>query len=755
MPAFDPVRDAVLNSPIASTHPLPASARMHHPAERTPQTPTHPYPAHLQSHVPPHPQQHPGMRAHGMSIITDRTHASFDANPSAALVSPLTRRATDLSMLLNSDPAPVDTPLFTPTTPRAPATLSHLLHSDTDQGPEPDQLAYITPLRRRSSAAVSDTSQSYFTHPGSINNVRRASSSSVASNEAAERERFPQPRRESFGLSLPGAAAPPTVASSSAFSFSFPSGPSSRPSTGYPTPSSRPSTSGQPSSGMPPPQQTVYRSPPPAPAPPPAAPTPPPRAKSTSAAAAPVQPPTNPTMPPKPHPTNNGAHPSNGARPKSRTAAPAPPPPVTAAPSSSTSSLPPPSSSLPQKPMPPPSPPPSTSRRSAVPYAPLRVSPAASVLVPLSPAEMDRYRNYAGGVGAHILRKRKRVDNLLGDGTPLKREQPDGGFGDEGQGEVGGPLKKRRTGDVAVVVQHYNARPDVGVAQRQDSPIIGLKSFNNWVKSVLITRFAHPALAASPGRRNGRMRGRVLDMGCGKGGDLTKWAKANVAEYVGLDIAQVSVDQARGRHGTSKGARFTANFFALDCYTHGLADELPAQLLATPFDVVSLQFCMHYAFESERKARTMLANVATWLRPGGVFIGTVPDADQLMAQLDALPAGAPDLSWGNAVYRIRFEDRAARPVFGHRYWFFLQDAVDDVPEYVVHWENFVGLAAEYGLHCVYKKEFHQIFEEHQEHPEFAPLLQRMRVVDANGESHMDEDQWEAANIYVGFAFEKR
>ncbi len=69
-------------------------------------------------------------------------------------------------------------------------------------------------------------------------------------------------------------------------------------------------------------------------------------------------------------------------------------------------------------------------------------------------------------------------------------------------------------------------------------------------------------------------------------------------------------------------------------------------------------------------------------------------------QLDALPAGSKDLSFGNSVYKIRFEEREHRSMFGHRYWFYLQDAVDDVPEYVVHWDNFVqyvGLASMRGI----------------------------------------------------------
>ncbi|KAI0747663.1 mRNA capping enzyme-domain-containing protein [Daedaleopsis nitida] len=767
MPAFDPVRDAVLNSPVASSLPLPHSARML--PDAAPAKSPHPTPS-------AHPRYaHPS----GMSIVTSPTSITpspSDASLGAALVSPLTRRATDLSMLLNSDPPAMDTPLFTPTTPRAHVPISQLLIPQSDDGPEVEQLSSFTPLRRRSSATVSEASvgatreareTSYFSHAGSI--TARSSFSSAAAPHTGPSETMISNRstqREPFGLALPGApgAVAPVMASSS---FAFPSSSGSRPSTAVSissgAPTSRPSTAGQPPSAssstspaptsMPPPAQAPQRSP--------VVPTPSLPTASMAMAPPPSQRGAHPASPSKPDPSAASMHPPAPApvtapvttptlTPTGSTATPAPQRPPRQRTSSGNSSsqkapssLPPPSSSLPPKPMPPPSPPPSQLRRSAIPYAPRRITPAGSVLVPLSPAEMERYRNYTGGVGTMILRKQKRVENLLGDG-PGKRDR-------EPSESEEGPRKKRRTSDVAAVVEHY-----VGVAQRQDSPIIGLKSFNNWVKSVLITRFAHPALAASPTaqRRGNRMRGRVLDMGCGKGGDLTKWAKASVAEYVGLDIAAVSIEQAQARHATSRGARFTASFFALDCYEHKLSDALPPPLLATQFDVVSMQFCMHYAFESEAKARTMLENVATWLRPSGMFIGTIPNAKQLMDHLDALPPDADDLTWGNSVYKIRFEDRQNRPVFGHRYWFYLQDAVDDVPEYVVHWDNFVHLASEYGLELVYKKEFHHIFEEHQDHPEFAPLLQRMHVVDANGESAMDEDQWEAANVYVGFAFEK-
>jgi len=158
--------------------------------------------------------------------------------------------------------------------------------------------------------------------------------------------------------------------------------------------------------------------------------------------------------------------------------------------------------------------------------------------------------------------------------------------------------------------------------------------------------------------------------------------------------------------------------------------------------------------ESESKVRIMLDNVTRYLREGGVFLGTIPNSQQLMERLNDVPPDSAELSWGNNVYKITFNDRT-RKQYGQRYSFYLKDAVEDVPEFVVHWDEFERLAATYGLVLKYKKEFHQVFEENQEHHEFGPLLQRMNVVDEKGESHMDEDQWEAANVYIAFAFEKK
>ncbi|KAG2364488.1 mRNA capping enzyme-domain-containing protein [Suillus spraguei] len=374
---------------------------------------------------------------------------------------------------------------------------------------------------------------------------------------------------------------------------------------------------------------------------------------------------------------------------------------------------------------------PTTTMRQTLPYSPRqRLTPAGSVLTPMTQYEIELYKNYRGVGTQRLINKRKRVPS----------KEPD---------DYQERSAKRHAGDVELVVDHYNLRPEVGVKQRKESPIIGLKNFNNWVKSVLITQFGHPALAAAGPAKNTEKSSiwAVAKVATSSNGERPEFERcwllvrcfalvsAARSDLHSIDIADVSVEQARQRWETMRPRRFDATFAALDCYTEPLTKAFSPQQLAQPFDVVSMQFCMHYAFETAQKARCMLKNVSEWLRPGGIFLGTIPNADQLLARLDQLPADSEDLSFGNSVYKIRFEERTSRPLFGHRYYFYLRDAVENVPEYIVEWDNFVQMAAQYRLHPVFKKEFHEVFEENREHEDFKQLMVRMNVCDATGATH--------------------
>lgn len=137
-------------------------------------------------------------------------------------------------------------------------------------------------------------------------------------------------------------------------------------------------------------------------------------------------------------------------------------------------------------------------------------------------------------------------------------------------------------------------------------------------------------------------------------------------------------------------------------------------------------------------------------------------------RLRDVPEDSISLSFGNDVYQITFDDRSKFPAFGHRYTFFLQDAVENVPEYIVQWDAFVAyvpcllrdkiagkltilslpphsLAAEYCLTVLYHEEFHDVFNKERETPEFAQLLVKMKVITQDGESELTEEQWEAAS----------
>lgn len=287
------------------------------------------------------------------------------------------------------------------------------------------------------------------------------------------------------------------------------------------------------------------------------------------------------------------------------------------------------------------------------------------------------------------------------------------------------------------VTSHYNARPNTSVEERVKSPIYHLRNFNNWIKSCLIAEFTPP-------------RAVVLDLCCGKGGDLPKWCSAAIRHWVAADIAGESVKAAEERY-ESRRTSFSALFVTTDCFETRLSEHLDGRLW---FDLVNCQFALHYAFSSEARVLTLLRNASDRLKNGGWFIGTVPNANWIVKKIRNCEAN----TFGNSVYSIKFpplKDQEPRvfPAFGAQYTFSLTDAVQDVPEYLVHFPTLERLAAQVGLKLRMKRTFHEVFcEKVKKDADLHRLLFRMEAVDEHGT--ITPEEWEAAGIYIAFAFQK-
>lgn len=326
----------------------------------------------------------------------------------------------------------------------------------------------------------------------------------------------------------------------------------------------------------------------------------------------------------------------------------------------------------------------------------------------------------------------------------------------------------------SIIRQHYNQRTHQSKNQgsRTRSPIYKMRNFNNAIKYMLLGNWVK--------RRSENAPLVILDLCCGKGGDLNKCEFVNVNQYVGIDISDASVREAFSRYSRSKARwisqnplserrdtkkyNFEACFATGDVFSYTVPEILEKNFPGIidglfPVDTVSMQFCFHYAWESEEKVRTVLNNVTRSLRPGGTFIGTIPSSDFIRNKI-VNKQFTEDRTFGNSLYHVRFEndppeDGHFQSPYGNRYDYFLKDAVDDVPEYVVPFETFRLLCEDHGLILKYKQSFTDIFN--QEIPKYFSRLNK-NLIDGmkrdDGKYGVEGDEKEAVAFYIGFVFEK-
>lgn len=334
-----------------------------------------------------------------------------------------------------------------------------------------------------------------------------------------------------------------------------------------------------------------------------------------------------------------------------------------------------------------------------------------------------------------------------------------------------------------VVATHYNLIEEKGLDERSKSRIVYLRNFHNWIKSMLINEYL-TKIRNSKKQHNPPIR--VHDMCCGKGGDLLKWKKGNITHLICSDIAEVSLEHCKQRYTDMKqrtrNERGGGNLYSLEVIPGDSTKQRLRERYSDPslkLDLVSCQFAFHYSFESLPQAECMMRNASECLQPGGFFIGTMPDSNEIIARARKTETD----SFGNNVYQVSVDfDVMKPPLFGSKYNFQL-DGVVNCPEFLVHFPTFVKLAKKYGLKLVKVEKFWQFFERMKS--EGKQLLSAMKALEGYpppygvnlvGDSEDDylhakqfiekeerghvkigtlsKSEWEVSSLYLTFVFEK-
>ena len=214
----------------------------------------------------------------------------------------------------------------------------------------------------------------------------------------------------------------------------------------------------------------------------------------------------------------------------------------------------------------------------------------------------------------------------------------------------------------------------------------------------------------------------VLDLGCGKGGDILKWHHERVLHYTGVDISESSIAHAKSRVKTTldktynkrsrgyQSMRFTFNVQDIICYL----EEIGTNIM---YDVISLQFVIHYIVDDITQLSKLFALCKTHLTPGGVLLGTIVNSDRATELFKRTRSDY--FGFIPIINQSKQSDET-----GYAYEFFLRNCVDHCIEHLVPWTQLVTCASGEGFAVDYRLSFDTFEEEENELHEEQRILSR-------------------------------
>lgn len=225
-----------------------------------------------------------------------------------------------------------------------------------------------------------------------------------------------------------------------------------------------------------------------------------------------------------------------------------------------------------------------------------------------------------------------------------------------------------------------------------EDPFYNMKKFHNNIKRDLIKKYVNS-------------KDIIIDLGCGKGGDMHKLINTDVKYVKGYDINKKYLKEAEERYEKIKKKKNISTKILYKCI------DLSKQVIDTEpekVNVVICNFALHYFFENEETFNILKNSIKNNLKTNGYFIGTIFDGISVHNRFN-------NYEYKNFEELFKIENLNSNNInslFGNKIKVYLKDSIiDNISyEYLIYFGKFVSKMEEEGFILVDSKLFSEIYD---------------------------------------------
>ena len=310
---------------------------------------------------------------------------------------------------------------------------------------------------------------------------------------------------------------------------------------------------------------------------------------------------------------------------------------------------------------------------------------------------------------------------------------------------------------------HYSAiAQSEGTKTRQeqeDSPCYRFRNLSNFIKTV--------GLYASCQVWGDGAELKVVDLACGRGGDVHKWKRITqkkrqkLIKFYGLDVARGAIAHATEHRSRVLPSSTDKVWLAEDLERPDLVDTLIGNGTLEPesLHVASMQFALHYFFKSEASLQALFHFVSRSLMDGGIFVCTYADGNTISRMCrekrweEAQKSGfdPPSVRVENDLFSIEMATRVLKDIehspipFGHGYRFTLSNAVRGMREFLVVDTVLTQIAESFGMRTILEENFQPFTKDVMRQERHQETMRYMKVFGQQRE--LQPSEWEATSLY--------